>query len=104
NFEDSPPLMGSIYSCGAGGRADAPLAGPAGASGERTKTSHLPSGDQRGEASCLPSVIRRGGSSPRTETLQMERSYSSFFSLTETFKKATLVPSGAISGSPMQMN
>src|SRR5262249_57922344 len=104
NFQASPPLIGSIYSCGAGGRADAPLGGPAGASGERTKTSHLPSGDQRGEASCLPSVIRRGGSSPRTETLQMEVSYPSFLSLTETLTKATRVPSGEIVGSPIQLN
>ena len=37
--------------------------GPAGGSGERTKTSHLPSGENRGEASCLPSVMRRGDSS-----------------------------------------
>src|SRR5579871_784201 len=47
--QDSPPFIGNIYSCGPEGRtAPLLLVPPAGDSGVRTKTIHLPSGDQRG--------------------------------------------------------
>src|ERR1700739_2989250 len=62
-FHDSPPpLTGSISSCGDAPRPGppGPAAAPPAGSGARTNTSHLPSGDQRGEESCLPSVMRRG--------------------------------------------
>src|SRR5262249_22654574 len=75
-----------------------------GGSGVRTKSSHLPSGDQRGEESCLPSVMRRGASFPRMETLHIAVSYPSFFSLAVTLTKATRDPSGEICGSPIQLN
>src|SRR5947207_4953974 len=73
-FQDSPPLMESMYSCGPAGRLEA-LAAPAPegrASGARTKVSHFPSGDHWGEESWLPLPIRIGCSSPRIETLQIE--------------------------------
>src|SRR5215471_16244854 len=40
----------------------------------RTKTRCLPSGDQRGWASCLPLVIRTGGSLPLVATVQIDDS------------------------------
>src|SRR5262249_10140405 len=106
-FQASPPVIGSRKSCGAGGLAPAPAPAPgvpAGGSGARRKTSHLPSGDHRGEESWLPLVMRRGASSPPSETLQSEVSYPSFFSLTLTFTNATREPSGEICGSPIQLN
>src|SRR5205809_6377929 len=53
-FQDSPPLVGSRYSCGPEGRLGAlaaPAPGGGGASGARTKASHFPSGDHWGEES-----------------------------------------------------
>ena len=38
----------------------------------RTKARRLPSGDQRGCASCLPLVMRTGASLPEVETIQIE--------------------------------
>src|SRR5216683_471700 len=62
----------------------------------------LPSGDQRGCASCLPLVRRMGASLPEVATIQMEVSYPVRFSSVTTRVKTTRDPSGETCGSATQ--
>src|SRR5215467_14344215 len=84
----SPPASDSKAICGGLGLPVSSLSPP------RTKAIRLPSGDQRGCASCLPFVIRIGGSPPEVATVQMEVSYPVRFSSTLTRVNATRDPSG----------
>src|SRR5258708_26575428 len=68
----------------------------------RRKAKRLPSGDQRGCASCLPLVSRMGDSPPEVATVQIEVSYPVRFSSTTTRVKATREPSGASWGLAIQ--
>src|ERR1700676_4187451 len=91
-IQASPPASESIAICGGLGFPVSSLSPP------RTKAMRLPSGDQRGCASCLPFVIRTGVSLPDVATIQMEVSYPVRFSSTLTRVNATRVPSGESCG------
>ena len=91
----SPPPSDSSASCEAGGFPSF------GGSLPRTKTIHLPSGDQRGSESCLPLVRRRGADDPSVATVHNDVSYPSFLSLTFTLTNTTCDPSGETCGSPI---
>ncbi len=57
--------------------------------GPRTKTIHLPSGDQRGCVSRFALVSRTGTSEPAVPTIHSAVSYPSFFSFTVTRTNTT---------------
>jgi hypothetical protein len=88
----SPPPIGSRKTCGTS------------FSSGRTNAIHLPSGDHRGEVSRVPLVIRCGPAVPAAGTAYSACSYLLSFSFTVTWANATVVPSGEIWGSAIQVN
>src|SRR5947209_6779972 len=68
----SPPASESSAICGCGALGSGVGEGVAGASGPRTKAIQRPSGDQRGELSCLPLVRRMGTPVPSLEIIQSD--------------------------------
>src|SRR5712692_2759516 len=92
----SPPASDRIASCGGRGLPFSSFSPP------RMNAMRLPSGAQRGCASCLPLVRRMGASLPEVATIQMEVSYPVRFSSVTTRVKTTRDPSGETCGSAIQ--
>src|SRR5712691_10890086 len=85
NWNESPPAIASMKSCGTSGRPSFSVT--------RTKTRNFPSGDQRGDESLGPAVSWCD-SPVAGDTVQMAVLYPSFFSFTVTRTNATREPSG----------
>src|SRR6185369_13101200 len=92
NGHASPPFVGRMKICGGSGLPSFSI--------DRVNARDFPSGDQRGELSCLPDVNART-EPPAVEATQMDVSYPVFLSSTVTRTNATCEPSGEICGSPI---